>query len=52
MGEGDPQAVSARLPRAVLQATGGPVGDRHLSLLRYASLCLRRAASKATLRLH
>ena len=33
MGEGDPRAVSARLPGAVLQATGDPVGDRRLSLV-------------------
>src|SRR5215204_5119809 len=31
---------SARLPGSVLQATGDPVGDRHLSLLlRYTSSC-------------
>jgi hypothetical protein len=40
MGEGDPRAVSACLPGSVLQATGDPVGDRHLSLLLcYASSC-------------
>jgi hypothetical protein len=40
MGEGDPRAVSAHLPGSVLQATGDPVCDRHLSLLlRYASSC-------------
>jgi len=39
MGEGDPQADSARLPERLLQETGDPVGIRRLSLLRYASSC-------------
>src|SRR5215218_2620406 len=40
MGERDPRRGSARLPGSVLQATGDPGGDRHLSLLlRYASSC-------------
>ncbi len=40
MGERDPRRGSARLPGSVLQATGDPVGDRHLSLLlRYTSSC-------------
>jgi hypothetical protein len=33
MGKREARAISARLPGAVLQATGDPVGDRHLSLL-------------------